>query len=267
MSRLVYVGLIVLIAFLLYPLYVLFLVAFVPPKYTVDRLYPYQYPAAITLENLEGALSNPQIVHAALRSLTVATLVGLLSVALGIPTAYGLSKLPERLAYAITTILFFANMMPAIVVAIPIASAFARLGLFDTVIGLALAQELVALPVSSFVLLGVFQSIPKELELQARVDGAGLFRTLFQIVLPLAKEGIAATFLLSWMLSWDEFTFAVLLSPVNPTMPVLIYLYTTRGNLLEAAAMSLVLTAPVLVLTILLQKYLKGEYIGGGLKG
>lgn len=267
MNRLVYVALAVLIAFLLYPLYVLFLVAFVPPTYTVDRLYPYQYPVAITLKNLEGAFSNPQIVHATYKSLAVATVVGILSVVLGIPTAYGLSKLPEKVAYTVTTTLFFANMMPAIVVAIPIAAAFAKLGLFDTVIGLALAQELIALPIASFVLLGVFQSIPKELELQARVDGAGLFRALFQVVLPLAKEGIVAAFLLSWMLSWDEFTFAVLLSPVHPTMPVLVYLYTTRGNLLEAAAISLVLTTPVIILTVLLQKYLKGEYMGGGLKG
>lgn len=267
MKVLLYLGLAVFIAFLIYPIYVLFLIAFVPPVYTVDRLYPYQYPVEITLKNLEGALSNPAIIHALIKSLTVATIVGILSVVLGIPTAYGLSKLPDRIAYAITTTLFFANMMPAIVVAIPIASEFVRLGLFDTSLGLALAQELIALPISSFVLLGVFQSIPKELELQARVDGAGLFRALFQIVLPLAKEGIAAAFLLSWMLSWDEFTFAVLLSPINPTMPVLVYLYTTRGNLLEAAAMSLILTAPVLVITVMLQKYLKGEYIGGGLKG
>ena len=267
MNKLVYVVLAIFIVFLLYPVYVLFLVSFVPPKFTVDRLYPDQFPVALTLQNLELAISNPDMIHALYKSLITATLVGIIAVALGIPTAYGLSKLPEKLAYAITTILFTVNMMPSIVVAIPIAADFIKLGLFDTAPGLALAQELIALPITSFILLGTFQSIPQELELQARVDGAGLFRALFQVVLPLAREGIIASFLLSWMLSWDEFTFAVLISPIRPTLPVLIYLYTTRGNILEAAAFSLFLTLPVLILTILLQKYLRGEYLGGGLKG
>jgi trehalose transport system permease protein len=267
MNKIVYVVLAVFIVFLVYPIYVLFLVSFVPPLYTVDRLYPYQYPVSLTLDNLEQALSNTQLVHAVYKSLETATLVGGIAVVLGIPTAYGLSKLPEKIAYGITTLLFTVNMMPSIVVAIPIASDFIKLGLFDTALGLALAQELIALPLTSFILLGTFQSIPSELEFQARIDGASLFRSLIEVVLPLAREGIIASFLLSWMLSWDEFTFAVLISPIKPTLPVLIYLYTTRGNILEAAAFSLFLTLPVIILTILLQKYLRGEYLGGGLKG
>lgn len=267
MNKIIYIILVIFIIFLIYPIYVLFLVSFVPAIFTVDRLYPYQFPVALTLSNLELALSNPQMIHAVYKSLETATLVGIIAVSLGIPTAYGLSKLPEKIAYAITTILFTVNMMPSIVIAIPIAADFIKIGLFDTALGLALAQELIALPLTSFILLGTFQSIPPELEYQARVDGAGLFRSIFEVLIPLAREGIIASFLLSWMLSWDEFTFAVLISPIRPTLPVLIYLYTTRGNILEAAAFSLFLTIPVLILTVFLQKYLKGEYLGGGLKG
>jgi trehalose transport system permease protein len=132
---------------------------------------------------------------------------------------------------------------------------------------LALAQELVVLPLAVFILLGTFQAIPRDLEYQARIDGAGLVRSVFGLIVPLGKIGAAVAFLLSWMFSWDEFTFAVILSPNNPTLPIVIYQDMTRGNILAAAAFALLVTIPVLILTALLQQYLKGEYLSGGLKG
>jgi len=69
------------------------------------------------------------------------------------------------------------------------------------------------------------------------------------------------------MLSWDEFTFATILSPITPTLPYVIYTNITRGNILASSALALVLTLPVVILTIMLQRYLKGEYLSGGLHG
>ncbi|BCU67720.1 sugar ABC transporter permease [Sulfolobales archaeon HS-7] len=261
-----YIAIIILVMFFLYPIYVLFLVSFVPPQYTVDRLYPDQIPVALTLHNIIHAIENAELTGALDKSLIVATIVGILALVLGIPAAYGLSKLEEKVATLITTLLFVVNMMPAIVIAIPIAADFIKIGLFDSALGLALAQELVVLPISTFILLGSFQSIPRDLENQARVDGAGIFRALFDTILPVAREGIIATFLLAWMTSWDEFTYAILISPIKPTLPVHIYLYTTRGSIIDASAFSLLLTLPVLALTLGLQKYLRGEYLGGGIK-
>jgi trehalose transport system permease protein len=256
----------VLSVYFLYPLYVLFLEAFTPVKYTA-RIYPYQYPPEITFANLVTALTAPGFIQPFIRSLEVAFLVGLIAMVIGIPAAYGLSRLPTRIAYGITTLLFIVNMMPAIVIAIPIASQFISLGLYSTVLGLALAQELVVLPLAIFILLGAFQAIPRDLEYQARIDGAGLLRAVFGLIVPLAKIGATVAFLLSWMFSWDEFTFAVILSPNNPTLPIVIYQDMTRGNILAASAFALLVTIPVLILTALLQRYLKGEYLSGGLKG
>jgi trehalose transport system permease protein len=251
----------------IYPLYVLFLIAFSPVRYTLDARYPLQYPGGLTLTNLLTAFKGFNLVGPALRSIETAFLVGAIALVIGIPAAYGLSKLPRRQANTITTLLFLVNMLPAIVIAIPISAQFISAHLYNTVPGLALAQELVVLPLSVFLLLGAFDSIPRDLEYQARVDGAGLLRTVYLILVPLAKAGVVSTFLLAWMMSWDEFTFAVILSPINPTLPIVIYENITRGNILASSAFALILTLPVVVMTMLLQRYLKGEFLAGGLNG
>lgn len=262
-----YMATIAMSVFLLYPLYVLFLIAFSPAKFTVNSPLPLQYPAGFTLTNLIAAFSGSDLINPAIRSLETAFLVGGLALLIGIPAAYSLSKLPRNTANLLSSSLFLVNMLPAIVIAIPISAQFTSYGLYGTVPGLALAQELIVLPLTIFLLLGAFQALPPDLENQARVDGAGLLRTIFTLLVPLARSAIAAAFLLAWMVSWDEFTFAVILSPANPTLPIVIYLNITRGDILASSAFALVLTLPVIVMTIVLQKYLKGEYLSGGMHG
>jgi ABC-type spermidine/putrescine transport system permease subunit II len=69
------------------------------------------------------------------------------------------------------------------------------------------------------------------------------------------------------MVSWDDFTFAVFLSPIHPTLPILIYIYITRGYILDAAAFSVMVTIPVVALVVILSRFLKGEFLAGGING
>lgn len=263
-----YFGVVVILIFTFFPLYVLFLLSFTPAAHTTIRAtYPALYPTGFTAANLIAAFAIPEIISALIKSLETAFLVGAIALLVGIPAAYGLSRLSPRIAGIISTTLFFANMLPAVTIAIPISATFLRLGLSESFIGLALAQELIVLPLTVFMLLGSFQSLPRELVSQARVDGAGLFTAIYRIIVPLAKAGVAAAFILSWMMSWDEFTFAVFLSPARPTLPILIYIYTTRGYILDAAAFSMIVTIPVIVLVIFMSRFLKGELLAGGLNG
>ena len=262
-----YIGAIIVGIYFLFPLYVLVLLAFNKPEYTVLTLYPSLFLQAPTLNNLITALQGNAFIDPFMKSLETATLVGLITIALAIPAGYGLSRISRSIAYPILVLLLVTNMMPGIVIGIPIAVDFIKLGLFETVEGLALAQTLITLPLATFILQGTFSAIPRDIEYQARIDGAGLFHRLFSVLLPLAAPGIAAAFLISWMFSWDEFTYAVLLMPYHSTLPVTIYIDVTRGNILAGIAFSLVFTIPVIILTFALQKYLKGEYLAGGLKG
>ena len=264
---LVYIGVIILGIYFLFPLYILVLLAFNSPKYTILKLYPSLLLQAPTLNNLITALQGTAFIDPFIKSLETATLVGLITIALAVPAGYGLSRIPRAIAYPILVLLLVTNMMPGIVIGIPIAVDFIKLGLYETVEGLALAQTLITLPLASFIMQGTFSAIPSDLENQARIDGANLFHRLFSVLIPLAAPGIVAAFLISWMFSWDEFTYAILLMPFHSTLPVTIYIDVTRGNLLAGIAFSLVFTIPVIVLSFALQKYLKGEYLAGGLKG
>jgi trehalose transport system permease protein len=265
-KTLTYVVATIFTLYFLVPLYLLFLIAFSPAKFTLEALYPSLILKQFTLNNLIYAFTQYDFISPFLKSFFVASLVGILAIVLGVPAGYGLSRLPSRLAYGIIVLLLITNMVPGLIVAIPISVEFIKLHLFDSIPGLALVQELVTLPLAVFILQGTFSAVPREIEYQAKMDGASTFSFLTDVLMPVALPGIVTAFLISWMFSWDEFTYAILLSPIHPTLPVEIYLNIERGNELAAVAFSLVFTIPVIVLTLILQKYLKGEYLAGGVK-
>jgi trehalose transport system permease protein len=263
----IYVASAVLCLYFLYPIWILFLVSFTPISKTIFAKYPSNLPSQFTLANLQAGLHSTELLAPFFRSLEIAFVVAALAILIGIPTAYGLSRLRPVVAYSATTLLFVVNMVPSLVIAIPLATDFIKVGLYDTVLGVALVQELLVIPLVVFLLVGAFQAIPRELEFQARVDGMSLLGTLFTVLVPLARAAIIASFLLAWMFSWDDFTFPLLLSPINPTLQVVIYSLYTRGVLQDVAAFSLLASVPVIILTIFLQRFLKGELLAGGLKG
>jgi trehalose transport system permease protein len=267
-----YAAVIAISAFFLFPIYIIFLVAFVPTKYTIFAGRPPLIPPTLTWANLQTGLSSATtpFLPSMYLSLEVAFFVGLLAVAIGIPTAYGLSRLGSRLAYGLTTVLFVVNMLPSITIAIPITTPFIEAGLYGSPISIGLTQELLALPVTVFLLVGAFQGLPRDLEQQARVDGAGRLRAVYGNLVPLIRPAIVAAFLLSWMLSWDESTFALILynPATSATLPVNIFLsFTGRGNPAVGVAFSCIATIPVIVLTVVLQRFLKGEDLASGLRG
>ncbi len=256
---------------MLLPLYVLIVIAFGDPRQTIDTIYPALIPTKFTLANFVNAFSGygSILIAAFYKSLVTAFIVAILAIVLGFHASFGLSKLPFKISGIIIGILFFSTMIPSLTIAVPISVDFLRVGfLNESAFGLALAQELTVLPLTVFLILGAFQSIPKQLEQQARVDGATFTGALYKVLFPLALPGMISAFLLSWLMSWDEFTFAIILSPVHPTLPILIYIYGTgRGNILTGAAFSLLVTIPVIILTIILSRFIKGSYMTAGITG
>ncbi len=273
---LLYIAAIILAVVFFFPIWILILTAFQPSNLSVYAKYPSLILQSITLANVISSFKTPSngLVGSLLRSLEVAFIVGFLALGLGIPASYGLSKISASISNKIIVLLFLVNMMPGLVIAIPIASDFIRLGIQNTspyvVFSVAFAQELVVLPLTVFVILGGFRSLPKDLENQARVDGAN-FRTAFsRLLLPLNKIAILVAFLLAWMTSWDEFTYAVIVAPIAPsntTFPVTLQNYVSYGYPLISATFALVASIPVIILAVFLMKYLKGGYLSGGLIG
>lgn len=267
----VYAGLLFFTFLVLLPLYVLIVIAFGDPKQTLDTIYPALIPSKFTLVNFLNAFRGygSILIAAFYKSLETAFIVAILAIVLGFHASFGLSKLPYKVSGLVIGVLFFSTMIPSISIAVPISVEFLRIGfLNETAFGLALAQELTVLPLTVFLIMGAFQAIPKQLEQQARVDGASFTGALYGVLFPLAVPGMISAFLLSWLMSWDEFTFAIILSPVHPTLPILIYIYGTgRGNILTGAAFSLLVTIPVIILTIILSRFIKGSYMTAGITG
>jgi trehalose transport system permease protein len=259
------VALIFIVA-LLTPLYVLF-------KVSVSTLSQATAPRPSylihdpTWDNWDRLLSWDIIGEPLRHSLTVATGTAIIAILLAAPAAYVISRLPRGVRYATVLGLLFTRMFPEVIIATPIASNFFDWGLNDTDTGLIMAHLIRSLPLAAWVLVGTFEVIPRELEEASFVDGNGRVGTLLKVVLPLALPGIAVAGIFAWLDSWNDLLYAIYLFLTEDTLPLLTYYYSTRGNVTDVATVSIILTIPVILLTLFLQRWIRSGYLSGAVKG
>ncbi len=253
--------------FFIFPLYILFKIAFSGPQDIFTQHPPYLI-RNFTIGHFADVFRSGQVF---LQPLVKSVLVGIFSsigaLVISVPAAYAISRLSYGARYFLLVAIFITRMFPEVSIALPVAIYFIKFGLYDTVTGLTIAHVIRDLPVTCFILTGVFTAFPLELEKQAFIDGASWTRSFFKVVLPLSANGIAVATIFSFMLSWDEFIFASYLTLAQPTMPVKMYYYVSRGDLFSSAAYAVIITIPVLVFTFALQKYLRPDYLAGAVKG
>lgn len=258
---------VVFLLFLLFPLYIMLKMSVSPPR-EIFRERPSYGITAVTGEHFRRVFDSGDVFYGPLRrSAGTALWVTLIAMVIAIPAAYGAARLPLRVRYILLLLMFAGRMVPEVSLALPIAIRFIRLGLFDSMAGLVLAHLIRVLPVSCFMLVSIFSSFPRDLEEQASIDGCSRLGALWRIVLPLSLPGVAVAALFAFLLSWDEFIYASYLTLANPTMPLQVYYYVSRGSLFYAATYAVIITIPVLVVTFLLQRHIRPELMAGGLKG
>jgi ABC-type glycerol-3-phosphate transport system permease component len=168
------------------------------------------------------------------------------------------------------TFLLVTQMFPSIMLLIPYFTVMKTLGLINTYAGLILCYISFTIPFCTWMMMGYFQSIPKELDAAATIDGCGRFRIFWQIVLPLALPGLVATAMYAFLVGWNEYMFALILTTSEPmkTLAVgigqLIGQYRIAWN--DLMAVSLVASIPVTILFLLLQKHLISGLTAGAVK-
>jgi len=252
---------------ILFPPVVLFLTSI---KTELDALsFPPKWIFKPTLENYTEIFKFSPFAKYLLNSLTVASLNTGVVLVLGSFAAYSLARFrfkgAENLAFWILSI----RMMPPVAAIIPIYIIMRNLHLLDTPWSLVITYLTFNLPFAVWMMRSFFQEIPREIEESALVDGCSIFRSFRSIALPLAAPGLAATGILTFIFSWNEFLFALILTGSKAvTLPVGITGYMKEtginwGYMTAGGALALI---PVIVFTILVQKHLVKGLTMGALK-
>jgi multiple sugar transport system permease protein len=194
-----------------------------------------------------------------------------LSVVLASLAAYGFTRFFEGAATAFIVFLLFTKMLPETLLIIPYFRLMSALGLLDTHLALILAYSSFALPFSVWMLIGFFRSIPREIDEAATIDGASVWQTYFRVILPLARPGLVAVALFTFLIAWNSYVWALVLT-TDASMYVMsvgianmVGEYRVQWNELMAAAV--IATAPVMALYALLERHLVSAITAGAVKG
>jgi multiple sugar transport system permease protein len=264
-----YVALVILLAAVAFPFYWMVKTSLE----TGAGLFSYPprlVPQEATFSGYRAVVNETPLGLWLINSLIVAGGSTIMALAVGISGAYGLSRFRYRGKSAIALVILTTQMMPPLVLIIPIYSIFIKLNLTDTLFGLVLGNFAFALPVVIWMMKSVFDSIPFEIEEAARVDGASWLYILVRITLPLALPGVVATGIFTFLSGWDEFLLAR--SVVTEAekwvgtvgLASFIGVYVTPWDQILAAAT--IFTLPPLVLFLFVQKYFIAGLGAGAVK-
>ncbi len=229
------------------------------------------WPANATLQNYVQAFTDQPLLRYLGNSFWVALLATISSLVVSALAAYAIARLNLRHRQLILTAIVASSMFPLVTLLVPIFETMRSFGLLNTYVALVLPYTVLNLPVCTLVLVSFFQSIPKDLENAAMVDGCTRLGALWRVVVPLAAPGVFTAGILAFVNAWDEFLLALSLnsSATMRTLPVGISLYqgefTFPWPIISAAL--IVAIVPIAVLIAFFQERVVGGLTQGGLKG
>ena len=267
----VYVLLLIGIFFVLFPFFWMVSTSFKPPG-VMFAAEPTLLPKNPTLIHYEELL-NPytHFVDSLKNSFKVALTVTLLVVIISTMGAYSITRFKYRGRDIIGRAVFIIYIFPGILTLIPFFVLMVMLGLYDKLGGLIVGYTVGQFALCMWILTGFFKGIPLEIEEAAIVDGASRFQALYRIILPLASPGIIAIAIFSFLGSWSEYLFALVMidSKGKMTLPLVIASFmgwarTRWGPLLASSVLTII---PIIVLFTVLQKYLVEGLTAGAVKG
>jgi len=266
----VYFVLMSVVAFILFPIFWMVSSSFKPQTELFARDIT-MLPVEWTLESYRSVWQGTAFPTYFWNSFKVAALSTLCSVVISMYAAYAIARIRFAGRYAFGMLLLITQMLPHILLVIPLFLVMQRLKLLNTHTALILAYTAVSLPFTVWLLRGFFEAIPEELEDAAAIDGASLLTIFHRIILPLAGPGLAAVAMFSFIRAWNEFLFALvfLQSRVFFTLPIGLASFqeefTFRWDLIMAGAS--IITVPVLFFFLLMQRFIVQGLLGGAVKG
>lgn len=270
-ARRIVLGLLTL--FTVTPLYVMVTSAAKPLR-DVQGVFTW-LPSRPTLQAFVDMWSTVPLGRYLVNSLVVSSVAAIVSVAIAIFAAFAISRYRFRGRQLFSVTVLSTQMFPGILFLLPLFLIYVNLGnatgieLYASRTGLIITYLTFSLPFSIWMLVGYFDSIPRGLDEAAQVDGAGPMRTLFQVILPTAVPGIVAVTVYAFMTAWGEVLFASVMTDENSrTLAVGLQGYSTQYNVYwnQVMAASLVVSVPVVVGFLLLQRYFVAGLTAGAVK-
>jgi multiple sugar transport system permease protein len=258
------------LAVVLFPFYWMVNTSFKPPS-EVFASPPTFVSAHWSLDAYASLFAARPVARYFVNSLVVALGATLLSVSLAALAAYGLTRFFPRGATPFVMFLLFTKMLPETLLIIPYFQLMSDLGLLNTYLALILAYSSFALPFSVWMLIGFFRSIPREIDEAAMMDGATVLQTFRRVILPLARPGLTAVALFTFLLAWNSYVWALVLTTDSSMFVLSVGIanmvgeYRVQWNELMAA--SVVAVLPVMVLYALLERHLVEAITAGAVKG
>lgn len=260
----------ILLTLILFPFYWVVITAFKTNEQmrTSSSIF---WPSPWTTRHFDYMLTETDFLRWFANTVQVAAVSCLISVLVGSLGAYGLVRLRWRGTGFLSTAILFAYLMPTVMLFIPLYQIFQDLKLIDKLPALMIAYPTFGLPFATWLLMGYYRSIPRELEEAALTDGANHFQAFFQIILPLMKPALMAVGLFAITQAWDEFLFAFVFisTEAKRTLPVGLQMMVF-GDIFpwgQMFAASIMTAVPVIILYMLAQRFMIAGLSAGSVKG
>lgn len=231
---------------------------------------PVWLPADASLKHYAALFTRSSGARYFTNSLMISTLSMLAALVVSLPTAYSIARWRFGGGF-LSLLLLVLRMLPAIALIIPLYIMYKLLGLTNSYLGLVLVYTVLYVPFAVWLLVGFLRDFPVEIEEAALIDGCSRLRALVSVVVPIIAPGLAVVALFSFIATWNEFLFAIVLTGIETkTMMVLVTSFTSGGTDMfygEASASVVLGVLPAFIVAFMLQRYLVKGLALGGTKG
>lgn len=256
---------IILLALMLFPVYWMLNISLQPSGNALAGTF---FPIHPSLDGYRSAIHD-QGSHLVI-SLLIASGTVVLTLLIAAPCAYALAQFRFRwINWALLAILI-SQMIPGIVIANGLYTAYERIGLLDSIPGLIIANSANAIPFGILIMRSFMLGVPPSIVEAARVDGAGLLRAFLSIVVPISRNSMITVGLFAFLFAWSDFIFALTLTTKGQVIPVTLGIYTYLGahiaNWSAVMATAMLASIPAIILLVVAQRYIAAGATGGAVK-
>jgi multiple sugar transport system permease protein len=253
-----------------FPIYWMLVSTVQPSKYSMHYPPPL-FPREIVFNEFANLFENHPIALWLRNSFLIAAMAMLLCTALTVPGAYALSRLRWHGRSTFGLFLLVTQMLPEILIIIPLYIIYRRLNVLDNLPALALVDSAFALPICIWILKGVFDTIPSEVLDAGVVDGCTELSAIWRIVLPLSAPGLVAVATVAFFSAWNEFLFAVIMISSADLLPASVGLNTLKATAFtpveQYMAAGLIFSILPVLFYLLMQRYIISGLTAGAVKG